>query len=146
MISRRMKSNSTLSAIGITPSAVTVAVSSTGRTRWLIGDQHRLDRLDAVVAAVVVVGVGQHDAVLHHDAGEGDDAQACHDHRERHVAVIASPSITPASDMPTVEMRHEHLPEAVVLEQQHQEIMKITAAKALPMKAPVSAFCWSAPP
>ena len=32
--SRRMKSNSTLSAIGITPSAVTVAVSSTGRTRW----------------------------------------------------------------------------------------------------------------
>jgi hypothetical protein len=30
-----MKSNSTLSAIGMTPRAVTVAVSNTGRTRWL---------------------------------------------------------------------------------------------------------------
>ncbi len=34
-ISRRRKSNSRLIAIGMTPSAVTVAVSSTGRTRWL---------------------------------------------------------------------------------------------------------------
>ncbi len=84
------------------------------------GEQHRLDRLDAIVAVVVVVGVGQHDAVLHHDTGEGHDAQPGHDRREAAMPVISMPEQHARERHDDRRDGDEHLPEAVVLEQQDQ--------------------------
>ena len=126
-------------AIGSTPRMA----DSGGQHHWpgalAAGLQHGIHLVPAFLAQAVV-GVDQHDVVVHDDAGQRDEADARHDDARRSVPSAAYRARRRSTAMTTQVSTSKTLVNLLNCASRTRKIRKIAAPNALIRKAPASAL------